>query len=83
MSKFSIDYERTVMMALPPDGGSALVEVWEEPPAGCSYTSAIKMMHERTLELAQMLETIINVLPELPVVNIPKGQRPGSGGFKP
>ena len=88
MSKFSIDYDETCDAEFDPGntGHAAYrsgVKLWDAPPEGISYEGAIEMMHQRTLALAKMLETIINVLPEMPVVNIPKGQRPGSDGFKP
>lgn len=80
MSKLAIDFEEVISVAME-GGGYQATTLWGEPVQGMTFTDAIKMMHERTLRIAEVLDTIVNVLPT--VVDVPKGQRPGSDGFKP
>jgi hypothetical protein len=91
MAKLNIDYDELILLdgldvGLGAHGAASYVsgyhKLWEMPPQGCSFTDAIKMMHERTLRITELLETAINVMGD-DVGRVPRGQRPGSDGFKP
>ena len=62
MSRLALDLEETVT----DDETGVTFNIWDWPPAGVSFTAAFQALDKRTKQLAEMMETIVNVMGKMP-----------------